>query len=138
MFNVENLTIKGGSIPADGAEVRFNLKIPGRWVKIANIKIVQLTAGDMNIDFDIWETSDYNPATRADLYKRKLRRNIVQTAAQGGEYGEAILPAIPYKDRDTPGEERTYQLHCRLKNNTGGTASDFAVVITLADIGEIA
>lgn len=136
MFIVENLTINDGvNIPV-GGEKHFNISIPGRWVKIAYIKIVALTAGKMVIDFDIWESSDYNPADRTDLYLRRLRRNIELTAVQGGEYGEALSPMIPYKDRDAVDEERTYNLHCRLRNATGGTASDFAVMLTLADVGE--
>lgn len=140
MFNVQNLTVNNGvDIPVD-AEVRFNLPITSRWVKIAYIKIVQLTAGKMEVDFDIWEVNDYNPGDRAQLYLRRLRRNIALTADQAGEYGEALSPLVPYKDRDEVegyDEDRARYLHIRLRNSAAGTASDFAVMITLADMGEV-
>jgi len=135
MFNVENLTFNGGTL-APGGVATLDIPIPAKWVKIAYIKIVQLVAGIMVIDFDIWESSTYNPGLRDTFYLRRLRRNISQTPAQGGEYGEALSPMVPYKDRDPIDEEKTYCLHCRLRNDLTGTASDFAVVITLADIGE--
>jgi hypothetical protein len=137
VFNVENLAINGGNIPANGTVVEFNLQIAGRWCKIAYVKIVQLTAGLMEIDFDIVEDEEtFDPGNRATFYLRKYRRTISQTIPQGGEYGEALSPMIPYKDREDPGEENRHDLHCRLTNKPGGTASDFAVVIGLADISE--
>lgn len=137
MFYVENLAINEGVNIPPGGTLKFDIPIPGRWAKVAYIKIVQLTAGAMALDFDIWETSTYDPADRTDLYLRRVRRNIALTAAQGGEYGEALSPKVPYKDRDTPGEERTYALHCRIRNaDAASTASDFAVVILLADMAE--
>jgi hypothetical protein len=136
MFDVENLTINNGAdIPA-GGEVRFDIPIPARWVKIAYIKIVALTTGTHVFDFDIWEVSTYNPATPADRVNRRLRRNIALGAGDDGEYGEALHPLVPYKDKDTVDEERTYALHCRLRNDATGVASDFAVMIRLADISE--
>lgn len=135
MFNVEKLAINGGDL-APGATVKVDIPISGRWVKIAYIKLVQLTAGTLEVELDIWETDTYNAGVRADFYKRRLRRNINQTLAQGGEYGEAVSPMVPFKDRDDPGEDRGYALHIRLKNGLAGTLSDFDLMITLADIGE--
>lgn len=135
MFNVEKLAINGGAL-APGATVKVDMPISARWVKIAYVKLVQLTAGTMEVELDIWETDTYNAGVRTDFYKRRFRRNINQTLAQGGEYGEAVSPMVPFKDRDDPGEERGYALHIRLKNGLAGTGSDFDLVITLADIGE--
>ena len=135
MFNVEKLAINGGAL-AKGATVKVDIPISARWVKLVYLKIVQLTAGIMEIEFDVWETATYNAGVRTDFYKRKFRRNIDQTLVQGGEYGE-VIDRTPYKDRDDPGEEREYNLHIRLKNGLAGTESDFDVVITLADMGEL-
>ena len=135
MFDVEDLTINDGPIPA-GGEVRFSIPIPARWAKIAYVKIVALTVGAHVFDFDIWETSDYNPGLQADKIHRRYRRNIALAAGDAGEYGEALSPMVPYKDKDTVDEEKTYALHCRLRNDDTGVASDFAVMIRLADISE--
>lgn len=135
MYNVENLTLNGGDL-AKGATVEVDIPIGARWVKLVYVKLVQLTAGVMQVELDIWETATYNAGVRADFYQRRFRRNIDQTEVQGGEYGE-VIDRTPYKDRDDPGEEKEYNLHIRLKNGLAGTASDFALVITLADMGEL-
>lgn len=138
MFNVDDLEI--GNIVADGHYLAFDLPITGRWCKIAYIKIVQLTAGPMEIDFDIVESDTlYDPVDRSTFYLRKYRRSISLTDVEGAEYGEALHPTIPYKDRNEVegfDETRDRALHCRLTNRVGGTDSDFAVSVTLADIGE--
>jgi hypothetical protein len=60
------------------------------------------------------------------------------TVEQGGEYGESLSgDPMPYYDRDAVDEESTFRLHCRLENDAlAGTASDFAVTIKIADMGE--
>jgi len=132
-FHVEDLTINDGNLPADGSAKAFDVKTGCNWAKIRSIKIVQLIAGAMNITFEIWEkdSSGYNPVQRSDFYKRILRRNINQGAEEGAEYLEIINPELLFHDRDLSGE-----LHCRLVNNAGGTASDFALVVKCAEVGE--
>jgi len=120
-----------------GNIVEFDMLIPGRWCKIAYVKIVQYQSGAMDLSFDISERSGVDESVRRNLIYNIYRRNIDIAAAGGGQYGEALSPGIPYKDRDDPGEERTYALHCRLQNEGGGTISDFGVVIKLADISEV-
>lgn len=138
MFIVENREI--GSIVADGHYLAFDLPIADLWCKIAYIKIVQLTAGPMEIDFDIVESDTYyDPVDRSTFFLRKYRRSISLTDVEGAEYGEALHPTIPYKDRNAVegfDETRDRALHCRLTNRAGGTTSDFDVSVTLADIGE--
>lgn len=131
---------------AAGAAVNFDLVINSKFCKITYIGIVQLTAGTMDLDFQIWESTAArgDPGNRANAYQKILARNITQTIAQGGEYGESLSgDPMPYYDRDASGpyegiadEEKTYRLHIRLDNFAGGTASDFAVTVKVADPGE--
>lgn len=117
-----------------GNIVEFDLPIPSKWCKIAYVKIVQYQAGAMDLSFDISEKSGIDESIRRNLIYSIYRRNIDLTAAQGGQYGEAVDRPIPYKDRDG---DKSYSLHCRLQNEGGGTVSDFGVVIKLADIAEV-
>lgn len=138
MYITENLTVNGGDL-APGSAVNFDLVIVSRFCKIAFIKIVQLTAGAVDIDFQIWESTAArgDPGNRANLYQQIITRHITLTPLQGGQYGESLAgDPMPYNDRDDVDEERTYRLHCRLDNFAGGTASDFAVSIKIADMGE--
>lgn len=138
MFEVENLTVNDGNLPT-GDSVSFDLKIPGKWCKICYIKIVQLQGGATDILFEIWESTAArtNYSNRSYLYRKPYSRNITLTDKQGGEYAESLMQApIPYRDFDTVDEEKTYAIHCRLENLAAGTASDFAVHLKLADIGE--
>jgi len=131
-----HITMNAG-IPVTGVVKEFDLKIKSRWTKICYIKIVQLNPGAMDVTFDIFEKSGIDESIRTNLVYNVLRRNIEMTAVQGAQYGESLTDhPIPYKDRDAVDEERTYNLHCRLSNYPGGTASDFEVSIKLADIGE--
>lgn len=138
MFIVENREI--GIIVADGSFLAFDLPIANLWSKIAYVKIVQLTNGPMEIDFDIVESDIFfDPVDRTTFFLRKYRRSISMGALEGAEYGEALSPAVPYKDRNAVegyDETRARALHCRLTNRLGGTDSDFDVSVTLADIGE--
>jgi len=127
--------------------VEFDIRILSRWCKIAQIKIVQQTAGKMEITFEVWEETPIYEGNRIEMHKNVIRRNIVLTAIQGGWYGESLVNnLILYKDREDPlydpdASERTpyhgpYNLHCALVNEAGGTASDFHVLFKIADIGE--
>jgi len=117
--------------------VEFDICILSRWCKIAQIKIVQQTAGKMEITFEVWEETPIYEGNRIEMHKNVIRRNIVLTAIQGGWYGESLVNnLILYKDREDPGEERAYNLHCALVNEAGGTASEFHVLFKIADIGE--
>lgn len=138
MYKTENLAVNGGNITL-GLAKTFDLKIPSRWCKIVAIKIVQLAPGPMDIMFEVWESTatQVAPGVRTNLYQMALLRNIVMGAALGSQYGESLTDApMPYFDRDAVDEESTYMIHCRLENNAGGTASDFAVSLTVADAGE--
>lgn len=120
-----------------GNIVEFDLPIMSKWVKLVYVKIVQYQPGAMDISFDIAEKSGIDESIRQNLIYNIYRRNIDLTAAQGGQYGEALDRPIPYRDRDEKDEESTYSLHCRLQNEGGGTISDFGVIIKLADIAEV-
>jgi len=119
-----------------GEIVEFDIAMPARWCKIAYVKIVQYQPGAMDVSFDISEKSGIDESVRHNLIYSTYRRNIDIAAAGGGQYGEALATYLPYKDQDVPGEERIYNLHCRLQNEGGGTVSDFGVVIRLAGISE--
>lgn len=123
----------------DGS-VNFDLPITSRFCKIVYIGIVQLSAGIMQMNFEIWESTVARaaPDHRPNFYQKILNRKIEMTALQGGEYGESLSgDPMPYYDRDAVDEENTYRLHCRIDNDvTAGTASDFAVTIKIADMGE--
>ena len=119
-----------------GNIVEFDVLIPSRWAKIAYIKIVQYQAGAMDISFDVFEKSGVDESVRRNLIYSIYRRNIDADAEAGGHYGEAPTTPIPYKDRDAAEENPTWNLHCRLQNEAGGTVSDFGVSFKLADIVE--
>lgn len=127
-----------------GNIVEFDIPIPGRWCKIAYVKIVQYQApaappapaAGMDVSFFIAERSGVDESVPHNLIYTVYSRNINIAYGAGLQYGEALSPAIPYKDQDDPGEERTYALHCRLQNEGGGVISDFGVVIKLAEISE--
>jgi len=117
--------------------VEFDIPILSRWCKIAQIKIVQQIAGAMQVSFEVWEEIPIYEGNRLEMHKNVIRRNIVLTAIQGGWYGESLVNnLILYKDREDPGEQREYNLHCALVNEAGGTVSDFHVLFKIADIGE--
>jgi len=118
--------------------VEFDIPILSRWCKIAQIKIVQQTAGSMQISFEVWEETPIYEGNRIEMHKNVIRRNILLDATEGGWYGESLVNnLILYKDREDPGEEREYNLHCALVNEAGGTVSDFHVLFKIADIGEL-
>ena len=123
----------------DGA-LNFDLPVLSRFCKIVSIGIVQLTAGPMQISFEVWESTvaRASPDVRANFYQKIINRRIEMTVDQGGEYGESLSgDPMPYYDRDAVDEESTFRLHCRIYNDvTDGTASDFAVTIKIADMGE--
>ena len=118
--------------------VEFDIPILSRWCKIVQIKIVQQIVGAMQISFEVWEEIPIYEGNRLEMHKNVIRRNIELTAIQGGWYGESLVNnLILYKDREDPGEERAYNLHCALVNEAGGTVSDFHVLFKIAEIGEV-
>jgi len=128
--------------------VEFDIPILSRWCKIAQIKIVQQTAGAMEITFEVWEATPIYEGNRIEMHKNVIRRNIELTAIQGGWYGESLVNnLILYKDREEPlydpdESQRIpyhgpYNLHCALVNEAGGTVSDFHVLFKIAEIGEV-
>ena len=133
----------------DGA-LRFEKNITSRFCKIVSIGIVQLAVGQMEMNFEIWESTAARlaPDDRANFYQKILNRRISQTVVQGGEYGESLSgDPMPYYDRDAIETdlggglrrqlEGPYHLHCRIENDvSAGTLSDFAVTIKIADMGE--
>lgn len=138
MYTVQDLTVNDGDL-ALGSAKTFDLPIRSRACKICYIKLVQLTAGKMDLTFQIWEstTAQGDPHNQALLYQLILTRRIELDAAEGGQYGESLTRnPLPYDDRDTVDEDKTYRLHCRIVNNPAGLASDFAVVVKIADMGE--
>lgn len=120
--------------------LNFDLPVLSRFCKIVFIGIVQLTAGPMDIAFEVWESTAARAAAdvRANFYQKIINRKIVMTVDQGGEYGESLSgDPMPYYDRDAVDEESTYRLHCRIENDIAdGTASDFAVTVKIADMGQ--
>jgi len=122
MIEKDALAVNGGNLPANGSAVEFDITEFSNIAKINQITITQLTAGVANYTFEIWEKDGdgYNPAVRADLYLRVYERDFIVS-----EDSDLILePGILYIDRDN-----TKELHCRVVNNVGGTASDFDVSI---------
>jgi len=117
--------------------VEFDIPIKSRWCKIAQIKIVQQIGGAMQISFEVWEETPIYEGNRIEMHKNVIRRNILLDATKGGWYGESLVNNLMlYKDREDPGEEREYNLHCALVNEAGGTVSDFHVLFKIADIAE--
>jgi len=118
----ENLTINDGvAIPANGSAVEFDITDFTNTAKILQVTVTQLTAGASVYTAEIWERDGdgYNPAVRADLYLRVYSRDFTVS-----EDSDIIDPFMIYTDRD-----ETSELHMRLVNNIGGTASDFAVSV---------
>ena len=137
-YTMARVSLVRQSMLAISDRVEFDIPIKSKWCKLIAIKIIQLVAGPMEISFEIWEEVPIGEGVRTEMHKNVIRRNIVLTAIEGGWYGESLANnPIPYKDREDPGEEYLYNLHCALVNEVGGTVSDFAVSIKLADIGEL-
>lgn len=139
MFIVEDLTLEGGNIPTDDTEHFYELNIPFPWVKIAYVKLVQLTGGAMDCTLCLNEIPNLDDGIRANLYAQVYRRHITLIPAEGAQYGEVPNQPIPYKDRTTPTVDHPAtdrRLHVALINHFAGTASDFALSVKLAGIGE--
>ena len=115
------LAVNSGNLAANGSAKEFDITGFVNTAKIQQVTITQLTAGAANYTFEIWEkdSSGYDPATRANLYLRIYSRDFTVS-----EDSDIIEPYILYTDRDS-----TEELHCRIVNNAGGTASDFDVSI---------
>lgn len=132
-FYVEDLTINDGNLPADESTKEFDIKIGCDWAKLRSLKVVQLNEGPLSVTIEVWEKDGdgYDPSDRTKWYLRLLRRTIAQTIEQGASYHEIINPELLYFDRDKTGE-----IHCRLINHSEGTASDFAIVFKMGEVGE--
>jgi len=120
-----------------GERVEFDIPIRSNWCKIAQIKIVQQTAGAMEISFEVWEETPIYEGSRIEMHKNVIRRNIILTAVEGGWFGESLVNnLILYKDRVDSGAGGPHNLHCALVNEADGTISDFHVVFKIVEIGE--
>ena len=118
---IDALEVNDGDLAANGSAVEFDITDFVNAAKIIQVTITQRTDGAANYTFEIWEkdSDGYDPATRADLYLKVYSRDFTVS-----EESDIIVPYLPYVDRDDSSE-----LHCRLINNVGGTASDFDVSI---------
>ena len=118
---IEAQAINGGDLAANGSAKEFDITGFVNSAKIQQVTITQLTSGTADYTFEIWEkdASGYDPLTRADLIYRVYSRTFTES-----EVSDLLVPYLLYVDRDSSSE-----LHCRIVNNTGGTASDFDVSI---------
>lgn len=118
---VDSKAINSGDLAANGSAKEFDITGFVNSARIQQVTITQLTAGTSDYTFEIWEkdASGYDPTTRADLIYRVYSRDFTES-----EVSDLIVPYLLYIDRDGSSE-----LHCRLVNNAGGTASDFDVSI---------
>lgn len=124
LVHEDSFAINSGNIAADGSAKEFDITGFADYAQIKQINIVQLTEGSpakANYTFEIWEKDgdSYDPADTSKRYLRIFARDIDDV-----EYGENIDGGLEYLDRD-----ESEELHCRIVNQTGGTASDFDVVI---------
>ena len=122
LLNKDALDINAGNnIAADGSYKQFDIIDFADNAKILQVTITQLTSGAANYTFEIWEkdSSNYSVTDRGHLYLRTYSRDFTVS-----EDSDIIEPSLLYVDRDN-----TKELHCRLVNNAGGTASDFSVNI---------
>ena len=119
----DSFTINSGNIAADGSAKEFDIGGFANYAQLKQVHITQLTEGTpalADYTFEIWEKDGdgYDPADTSKRYLRIFSRDIDDT-----EYGENIEGGLEYLDRD-----ESQELHCRLVNNSGGTASDFDVI----------
>ena len=117
-IHIESQAVNGGDI-ALGNALSFDITGFVDAAYIRQILVTQLTAGAANYTIEIWETDTYNPATRSDLIRRIFSRDVLTD-----EWSELIEDVLLYVDRDM-----TNELHMRIVNNVGGTASDFDVAV---------
>lgn len=125
----EKFAVNGGNLAADGSDVEFDITGFTNKANIIEVLIVQLTAGTPNYTVEIWEkdSSGYNPATRTDMYLNRYSRDFDQT--DESHVNNIIDQGLTYVDRDS-----TSELHMRIINNTGGTASDFDVSVRAGNL----
>ena len=118
---VDKKAINGGDLAANGSAKEFDITGFVNSARIIQVTVTQLTAGTANYTLEIWEkdASGYDPTTRADLIYRVYSRDFTES-----EVSDLIVPYLLYVDRDGSSE-----LHGRLVNNAGGTASDFDVSV---------
>lgn len=118
---LDKKAINGGDLAANGSAVEFDITGFINSAKIQQISMTQLTDGAANYTLEIWEkdASGYDPTSRGDLIYRVYSRTFSKS-----EVSDLIVPYLMYVDRDGSSE-----LHCRLTNNIGGTASDFDISI---------
>jgi hypothetical protein len=88
----------------------------------------------MEILVEAWMTTAARaaPGVRTNLIRKPYSRLI--SIAAGGEYSEILAGnPIHYQDLDVENEANTHNIHIRLENQPGGTASDFDVQIIVVD-----
>ena len=129
IITAEAFAVNGGNLAADGSDVEFDITEFTDIANILEVLVVQLTAGNPNYTVEIWErnASGYNPATRADMYLNRYSRDFDQ--ADESHANNIIDQGLIYIDRDS-----TSELHMRIINNVGGTASDFDVSVRAGNL----
>lgn len=129
IITAEKFAVNGGNLAADGSDVEFDITGFTNKANILEVLIVQLTAGTPNYTVEIWEkdSSGYNPAIRADMYLNRYSRDFDQT--DESHVNNIIDQGLTYVDRDS-----TSELHMRIINNIGGTASDFDVSVRAGNL----
>lgn len=129
IITAESFAVNGGNLAADGSDVEFDITGFTNIANILEVLVVQLTAGNPNYTVEIWEkdSSGYNPATRSDLYLNRYSRDYDQPDET--HVNNIIDQGLIYIDRDG-----TQELHMRIINNAGGTASDFDVSVRAGNL----
>lgn len=129
IITAESLAVNGGNLAADGSDVEFDIINFTNKANILEVLIVQLTAGNPNYTVEIWEkdSTGYNPAVRADMYLNRYSRDFDQP--DESHANNIIDQGLTYIDRDS-----TSELHMRIINNVGGTASDFDVSVRAGNL----
>lgn len=129
IITAEAFAVNGGNLAADGSDVEFDITGFTDIANILEVLVVQLTAGNPNYTVEIWEkdASGYNPAVRSDMYLNRYSRDFDQ--ADESHANNIIDQGLIYIDRDA-----TSELHMRIINNVGGTASDFDVSVRAGNL----
>jgi len=118
---IDKLAINGGNLAANGSAKEFDITGFVNSAKIIQVTVTQLTDGTADYTLEIWEkdASGYDPTSSADLIYKVYSRDFDKK-----EVSDLIVPGLLYVDRDG-----SLELHGRLVNNIGGTASDFDISI---------
>lgn len=129
IITAEQFAVNGGNLAADGSDVEFDITGFTNKANILEVLVTQLIAGTPNFTLEIWEkdASGYDPATRSDLYLKRYSRDFDDT--DESDANNIVDQGLVYIDRDN-----TSELHLRIINHTGGTASDFNVSIRAGNL----